>query len=348
MPVCLRSGRGASVARAAASACASAFAIVLVVVVALTAPRSAGAAAVDVLGAKPSAGGLGVGLPLPEAEAFRFEAIPSKAHGGVLMRFSMPKGYYLYRDRSSFRVEASPELLFAAPAWPEGVLHDDPHFGQVTIYFDSVDVPLALVASEAPQQPRRARLIATFQGCQDGGICYPPMTREVALALPAPSALAATLAAMPASAPAPAPDVRALPAPANAKLRGDDAGALAFTAITSGDALDRALRSAAAARRPVLLDFYADWCGPCRKMARETFTDARVEAALADFDVLKIDVTDSDGAKRALMRRFNVIGPPATLFFGCVTDETTALRLVGFEAPDAFLGRVARARACRT
>src|SRR5690554_1198180 len=98
------------------------------------------------------------------------------------MRFTPAPGYYLYRDRSSFRLEAE-GIQAGAPRWPRGVAHNDGYFGNVVVYFDQVDVPLPLLRSHA--RAGEATLTATFQGCQDEGICYPPMTRSVQLSLPA-------------------------------------------------------------------------------------------------------------------------------------------------------------------
>ncbi|MGY1528897.1 protein-disulfide reductase DsbD family protein [Luteimonas sp. A649] len=120
-------------------------------------------------------------LPLPEEQAFAFEAIAGDGDT-ILMRFTPAPGYYLYRDRSSFTLEAE-DIRAGAPRWPRGVPHNDGYFGNVVVYFDQVDVPLPLLRSHAG--PREATLTATFQGCQDDGICYPPMTRRVRVSLPA-------------------------------------------------------------------------------------------------------------------------------------------------------------------
>jgi thioredoxin:protein disulfide reductase len=122
-----------------------------------------------------------------------------------------------------------------------------------------------------------------------------------------------------------------------------DAGALAFRTIKSGADLDRELAAAQAAGKPLLLDFYADWCVSCKEMERDTFTDRAVHAALADFVLLKADVTANDAADQALMQRFNIVGPPGTLFFH-QSREQRGLRLVGFEKAPAFVDRANRAR----
>ncbi|WP_298576371.1 protein-disulfide reductase DsbD [uncultured Luteimonas sp.] len=121
-------------------------------------------------------------LPLPPEQAFGFEAIAGDGDT-LLLRFTPAPGYYLYRDRSSFRVDGHAGIGAGAPGWPPGVAHRDEHFGEVVVYFDQVDVPLPLRRTTA--DAATVRLTATFQGCQDEGICYPPMTRAVEVALPA-------------------------------------------------------------------------------------------------------------------------------------------------------------------
>lgn len=151
------------------------------------------------------AAGRAQALPLPPEQAFGFEAI---ADGGerLLLRFTPARGYYLYRDRSSFRVEGADGIAAGEPRWPAGTAHRDEHFGEVVVYFDQVDVPLPLTR----RTPAAAtiRLVATFQGCQNEGICYPPMTRSVEVALPAAGPRPdpeATAAAEPAPRPGDAP-----------------------------------------------------------------------------------------------------------------------------------------------
>src|SRR3546814_3433645 len=85
---------------------------------------------------------------------------------------------------------------------------------------------------------------------------------------------------------------------------------LAFRTSKSSEDLDRELAAAQAAGKPLLLDFYADWCVACKEMEAYTFTDPGVQAALADFVLLKADVTANDEIDQALMQRFGIIGPP--------------------------------------
>ncbi|MEP6634886.1 MAG: thioredoxin family protein, partial [Luteimonas sp.] len=116
---------------------------------------------------------------------------------------------------------------------------------------------------------------------------------------------------------------------------------LPFRTIKSSADLDRELAQARAQRKSVLFDFYADWCVSCKEMEKYTFTAPAVHAALSDVVLLKADVTANDAVDQALMRRFGIIGPPATLFFS-EGRERRELRLIGFEKEAAFVARTSR------
>jgi thiol:disulfide interchange protein DsbD len=117
---------------------------------------------------------------------------------------------------------------------------------------------------------------------------------------------------------------------------------LSFRTIKSTQDLDRELAAAQAAGKPLLFDFYADWCVSCKEMEKYTFTDPSVQAALSGFVLLKADVTANDDVDQALMRRFGIVGPPGTLFFAD-GGERRALRLVGFEKAEVFVDRARKA-----
>ncbi|HEY5781517.1 MAG TPA: protein-disulfide reductase DsbD N-terminal domain-containing protein, partial [Lysobacter sp.] len=124
-------------------------------------------------------------LPLPPEQAFRFEAIASDGNT-LLLRFTSASGYYLYRDKTSLKLDAAAAkagITLGSPRWPRGVAHRDEHFGNVVVFFDEIEVPVPLGRTRADATP--LRLTATFQGCQNEGICYPPMTRSIDIALPA-------------------------------------------------------------------------------------------------------------------------------------------------------------------
>jgi thiol:disulfide interchange protein len=125
-------------------------------------------------------GNTGKAGPLPEEQAFGFDAIVVDGNT-LLVRFTPAPGYYLYRDRSTFKLDAG-GIALGAPQWPKGVSHRDEHFGDVIVYFDPVEIPLPLRRTRVDAQTVTLR--TSFQGCQTDGICYPPMTRSVRLALP--------------------------------------------------------------------------------------------------------------------------------------------------------------------
>ncbi|WP_058835645.1 protein-disulfide reductase DsbD family protein [Luteimonas abyssi] len=169
-------------------------------------------------GGAATGGGLVDGLgdrnrPLPPERAFGFEAI---ADGGdrLLLRFSPAPGYYLYRDNTRLQI-AGDAFAAGTPDWPAGQDHDDEYFGRSVVFFEPIDVPVPLLRTHG--EAATLTLSASFQGCQTDGICYPPMTRTVEIAVPAgtpPSvqdAAAARVAAETAPAPLPEPNAESPP-----------------------------------------------------------------------------------------------------------------------------------------
>ena len=117
-------------------------------------------------------------------------------------------------------------------------------------------------------------------------------------------------------------------------------GSLVWGRVASVDQLDAAL--AGANGKPFLLDFYADWCVSCKEMERFTFADERVAARLGDFQLLRADVTSNSDQDKALLKRFRLFGPPATIIFDGHGREVPT-RVIGFEAAMQFLATLGRA-----
>jgi thiol:disulfide interchange protein DsbD len=107
-----------------------------------------------------------------------------------------------------------------------------------------------------------------------------------------------------------------------------------FQRISSVADLDARIREAAG--KPVMLDFYADWCVSCKEMERFTFSDERVKARFKDMLLLQADVTANTAEHAALLKRFRLFGPPGIIFFDREGRELTALRVIGFQPADRF------------
>jgi thiol:disulfide interchange protein DsbD len=114
---------------------------------------------------------------------------------------------------------------------------------------------------------------------------------------------------------------------------GSGAPALGFITIRSLGELDQQLQRAG---RPVMLDFYADWCVSCKEMERFTFSDPGIRARLSNALLLKADVTANSDDDRALLKRFQLFGPPGTIFFDAQGRELREPRVIGFQDSGRF------------
>ena len=97
-----------------------------------------------------------------------------------------------------------------------------------------------------------------------------------------------------------------------------------------------------AAGKPVMLDFYADWCVSCKEMEAFTFTDPQVRAKLAGMLLLQADVTANSDEDKALLKRFSLFGPPGIIFFDRQGKEIPGLRVIGYQPADRFLATLNR------
>ena len=107
----------------------------------------------------------------------------------------------------------------------------------------------------------------------------------------------------------------------------------------SGQSMEEIL----SADKPVFIDFYADWCAPCKQLDRQTFSDSRVVSRSEAFYLLKVDCTKPDAATTAFMSLHRVSGMPTLIFIRPDGQEITELREIGFIDADQFLQSMAKA-----
>ncbi len=129
--------------------------------------------------------------------------------------------------------------------------------------------------------------------------------------------------------------------PAGTSVVGPDGGVPSAAAIRWLQDEPAALAQARAQRRPVMVDFRADWCSACRRMEKETFPDPAVVRASRAFVNLKIDGTDpTDPQVRRLQKKYGVVGLPTILFLDAGGRVIPDHRITEFVPPRILLERM--------
>ncbi|MCX6133995.1 MAG: thioredoxin fold domain-containing protein [Ignavibacteriales bacterium] len=119
------------------------------------------------------------------------------------------------------------------------------------------------------------------------------------------------------------------------------ANALRETGMTWESFSEARVTEAKNQNRPVVMDFYADWCIPCLELEHKTFTDAEVISGTKDFVRLKVDLTHFDSPEsEALRKKFNISGVPTIVFIDRTGQEVASSRVVGYLPPKEFLEKV--------
>jgi thiol:disulfide interchange protein DsbD len=115
-----------------------------------------------------------------------------------------------------------------------------------------------------------------------------------------------------------------------------------FVRVESLAELDARL---AAPGKPVMLDFYADWCVSCKEMEHFTFSEPAVKKQLDGMLLLQVDVTANSAEHKALLKRFSLFGPPGIIFFDAQGREIKGLRVIGYQNAERFLKTLSYAAA---
>lgn len=124
-----------------------------------------------------------------------------------------------------------------------------------------------------------------------------------------------------------------------AHLTGAKPSPLVFQRIASSEQLDTVL--AKNTGKTVLLDFYADWCVACKEMKKYTFVDAGIHQQLTDTILLQADVTGNTAQDRALLKRFQLFGPPGIILFNGHGQEIANSRIIGYQNAAQFSRSIA-------
>ena len=115
---------------------------------------------------------------------------------------------------------------------------------------------------------------------------------------------------------------------------------VSFKRIKSLENLNFELTAAANENKPVMLDFYADWCVSCKEMEVYTFTDESVKNALSNLILIQADVTLNDTIDQALMSELDVFGPPTIIFFNRNGRRQKGYEIVGYMKAKEFAEHV--------
>jgi thiol:disulfide interchange protein DsbD len=113
-------------------------------------------------------------------------------------------------------------------------------------------------------------------------------------------------------------------------------GSASFAVIESSAQLDQFLSQAKEQKKFLLLDFYADWCISCKEMELNTFANSEVNQELQKFILLQADVTKNSSENKALLKRFELFGPPGILIFDLNSEELKDQRVIGYMPPQRF------------
>ncbi len=108
----------------------------------------------------------------------------------------------------------------------------------------------------------------------------------------------------------------------------------------SNTAFEAALKS----KRPIMIDFFAEWCVACKELEKFTFTDKAVQAESANFELLQVDATEDFEGLDLLKKKFNVVGLPTMIFFNPQGIRVESATLTGFEEAPQFLQRMQSAK----
>lgn len=123
----------------------------------------------------------------------------------------------------------------------------------------------------------------------------------------------------------------------------NDRSAPQWQTVTQVAELNQILADSQNSKKPVLVDWYADWCISCKVIEHDVLPNPKIVSQLKGFRLIRFDMTDSSDEQRTLLDHYKLFGPPALLFFGKDGNELTNVRVVGEIDVEAFSERLSRA-----
>lgn len=107
---------------------------------------------------------------------------------------------------------------------------------------------------------------------------------------------------------------------------------------------DEGMKLAIESKKPVIIDFYANWCAACKEIKNKTLVDKRIQRESERFVMIMIDATEPDEKISELEKRYRISGLPAIIFLDSNQNEVNRLRVTGFISADEFLRRMKEVR----
>ncbi len=115
---------------------------------------------------------------------------------------------------------------------------------------------------------------------------------------------------------------------------------IAFKSVKNINELEVAVRDS---KKPVILDFSAKWCASCKELEHITFKDPAVIKLMSRFTLLRADVTNNTPQDKELLKKFNLFGPPALIFYDTKGKEQKDLKTIGYKSPQEFIPTLKKA-----
>ncbi len=107
-----------------------------------------------------------------------------------------------------------------------------------------------------------------------------------------------------------------------------------FKIVKSNQELNKAINEA---KKPLLIDFSAEWCAACKELEENTFSNKEVIDLMKNFELIRVDVTKNSDEDKAMQKRYGIVGPPAIIFYDRDKRELKSKKVIGYKDPKAFM-----------